>query len=251
MELSKILILEDEFINLMSLKLDVSNLGYDIVGTAMSVDEALEILEKEEVHIVLLDINVKGDKTGIWLANKINEDYGLPFIFITGYGNRDVIDQAVKTKPIAYIQKPYSPSELYSSLQIAKLKISNAGNLEQMEQTKASIPIKKEDLPDTIFQKNGDKVEKIIIADILYIISEKNYVKLIMKDREILIRGSLKDWLEKLEKYNSFIQVHRSYIINHSYINSLRKGFVYLDEYKIPISPKYKADLYDLLDIQY
>lgn len=245
---TKILILEDEFINAKSLEFDLQDLGYDVIGIAMDSDEAMAIINDNEIDIAILDIQVKGEKSGIWLAEQLGTKFNVPCIFITGFGNRDIIDLAVKTKPVAYIQKPYTKGELYSALQLAQYKLKEASSLEA-----TTSPVKAadndSDAPsvDNIFIKNGDRIEKIIIDKILYILSDRNYVKIVFNDKEILIRASLKEWIDKLSDNPNFMQVHRSFVINIKHIDTIKYNSILMYTHEIPISPKYKEDLYKKL----
>ena len=64
----RVLIVEDEFITMDMLRDYLEQSGYDVSGDAMRADEALDILERFDTDIVLLDINLKGEKDGIWIA---------------------------------------------------------------------------------------------------------------------------------------------------------------------------------------
>ena len=71
----RILIVEDEFVTLDLLRDYLEESGYEVSGDAMSADEAIKILEKGETDFAMLDINIKGDKNGIWVAEQIQKKY--------------------------------------------------------------------------------------------------------------------------------------------------------------------------------
>ena len=79
----RILIVEDEFVTLDLLRDYLEESGYEVSGDAMSAEEAITILEQGQTDFALLDINIKGYRDGIWLAEQINKKYQIPFIFIT------------------------------------------------------------------------------------------------------------------------------------------------------------------------
>jgi len=83
-------------------------------------------------------------------------------------------------------------------------------------------------------------IYKINIDDILYIKAEVDYVNVVTEEREILILDSLKHWNEKLQGY-SFIQIHRSYIININYIQKVYGNQVYITDTPLPIGKTYKT----------
>ncbi len=83
-------------------------------------------------------------------------------------------------------------------------------------------------------------IYKINIDDILYIKAEVDYVNVVTEEREILILDSLKHWNEKLQGF-SFIQIHRSYIININYIQKVYGNQVYITDTPLPIGKTYKT----------
>jgi DNA-binding response OmpR family regulator len=68
--------------------------------------------------MLLLDINLNDTKDGIDLAEKINELFQLPFIFLTANSDSATIERAKKVKPNAYLVKPFNKDELYAAIEI-------------------------------------------------------------------------------------------------------------------------------------
>lgn len=71
----RVLIVEDEFIIFDILCDELEEIGYEIVGGVMKVQEVLEILEQGDIDIVILDIYLKGSEFGIWLVKQICKCY--------------------------------------------------------------------------------------------------------------------------------------------------------------------------------
>src|SRR6187402_3834344 len=99
----RILVIEDELIIAEDMCNMLSNMGYGIVGNAMDYDEAIGFLEAEKPDLVLLDVNLGGKKDGIDLAEVINANYEVPFIFTTSYSDSVTLERAKKTNPINYL----------------------------------------------------------------------------------------------------------------------------------------------------
>lgn len=114
----KLLIVEDEFVIAHNLAQIVQNIGYGVMGTAKSAEEALKKIKSEKPDLVLLDINIIGDKDGVDLAKEINETYKIPFIYITSYADTTTINRMNSTKPLGYILKPFDERDLRVALQI-------------------------------------------------------------------------------------------------------------------------------------
>lgn len=101
----KILIVEDEFITALDLKFILKGIGYEVQFISGG-DEAIELAEKERPNLVLMDINIGGERDGISIAEKIYSNLKIPIIFMTGYNAEDMIERAESSKPVAILSKP-------------------------------------------------------------------------------------------------------------------------------------------------
>jgi CheY-like chemotaxis protein len=90
----KILIVEDELVIAEDLKDTLEDLGYEVVGIAISAREALAMIEEKSPDLALLDVQIKGGRDGIELAADINERYHLPFIMLTSHADLQTINRA-------------------------------------------------------------------------------------------------------------------------------------------------------------
>src|SRR6267142_4853630 len=94
----KILIVEDEFLEARSLSIILKKAGHSVLGIAKTVDQALYQMDKALPEIVLVDIILKGDKDGIYLAGLLDER-NIPFIFISANSNASTLESAIATRP--------------------------------------------------------------------------------------------------------------------------------------------------------
>ena len=115
----KVLIVEDQFVEANDLQLMLKKAGYQICGIVRSVDTAEEALRRETPGIVLLDIFLKGKRTGIDLARKLKED-NIPFIYLSANSNEEVLNAAKTTEPYGFIVKPFRERDLLVTLEIAQ-----------------------------------------------------------------------------------------------------------------------------------
>jgi DNA-binding NtrC family response regulator len=115
----KILIVEDELIVASDLRLTLEKAGYSICGIARSVYRAQEILKTVKPDIVLLDIYLKGDQTGIDLAKELNQNK-IPFVYLSANCNRQVLEAAQNTHPYGFLVKPFREKDLLVTLDIAR-----------------------------------------------------------------------------------------------------------------------------------
>jgi two-component SAPR family response regulator len=107
----RILIVEDEPLTAFDNENMLGDAGYEIVATVDDLDEALAVLEREEVHLILSDVRLRSDKTGIDLAHAAKQK-GVPTLFATGYLHEGASEIAV-----GCLMKPYSERQLCKAIE--------------------------------------------------------------------------------------------------------------------------------------
>lgn len=107
----RIIVVEDEAITALNLKMDLEDLGYEVLETIDNGPEAIDKSNELYPDLVLMDINLKGNMTGIEAANEISET-GIPIIFLTANTDDFTAFEALKTIPYGYLSKPYSVKDL-------------------------------------------------------------------------------------------------------------------------------------------
>ncbi len=96
----------------------VQEYGYHLCGVADNGPEALSLIKTTAPDIVFIDIVLKGSMDGVGLARHINKDFGIPFIYITGYSEDHLIEQVIHTSPAAFILKPFKGEEIRVAVEI-------------------------------------------------------------------------------------------------------------------------------------
>ena len=114
-----ILIVEDENIIALDIKRSLLNLGYDVVGTAASGEDAIIKAEQSHPDLVLMDIMLKGEMDGIETAEQMRRRFDIPLLFLTAYANDAVLERAKIIQPFGYILKPFRENELHTNIEIA------------------------------------------------------------------------------------------------------------------------------------
>ncbi len=107
----RILIVEDEPLTAFDNENLLGDAGYEIVGTVDDFDEAMELLEREKVDLVLSDVRLRSQQTGIDLARAAKKR-GIPTLFATGHAYPGAQDVAV-----GCLTKPYSDRQLKSAIE--------------------------------------------------------------------------------------------------------------------------------------
>lgn len=114
----KILIVEDQFIEAKSLNVILTNAGYFTCSIARSVAAALSIIEQEKPDLVLVDIFLQGEGTGIDLGRILNER-NMAFVYLSANSNRQILEEAKPTKPYGFMVKPFRAKDVLIMLDVA------------------------------------------------------------------------------------------------------------------------------------
>lgn len=113
------LIVEDEALIAEELRERLSRMGFVVIATVDSAEESFEIVTREHVDLVLMDIRLKGHKDGVHAARDIRRHVDIPIIFLTAHSDRITIERAKETEHDGFILKPFHRSELQSTIEVA------------------------------------------------------------------------------------------------------------------------------------
>ena len=243
-KLTEILIVEDEMIIAANISMQLSNLGYDVIGIIPRAEEVLNFIQQHQPDIILMDINLKGELDGIDIVHLIHKNYKIPIIYLTANADETHFQRAKATNPYAFISKPFKKLDLQRAIELTISRIESEINIEKSNAIDCEIPFV---LSDCIFVRSHDKMVKVCLNDILYIEAERNYCKIHCKDKSHLLVATLKDIEEKMA-FNNFLRIHRSFIVNLSHIDEIATSHVVIAKKAIPITADLKKEL--LLHIQ-
>ena len=123
----KIGIVEDEIVIAESLAATLSHLGYHVLEPVNNYIEAVSMLTKHKPDLLIIDIMLNDDRDGIDLAERINKEFHIPFIFLTANADTATVGRAKKTQPSSYLMKPFTKTSLYSSIEVAMCSSQSKG----------------------------------------------------------------------------------------------------------------------------
>ena len=227
------LIVEDEVLIAETIKYYLNEKGHHVVGVAISCDEAVENIKKHKPDIVILDVRLYGDKSGIEVAKFLQSSTtGIPYIIVFAQFGNKFIDQTVSAGASGYLNKPIKKEKLWSTVELAVGK--------KILNTEAD---------KYIDVKVSKGIQRIYLNKILYIKSDHVYVEIVCKDSKHYCRSSLTNIL-KMIKHSNFIRCHRSYIVNAGKIQKFSFNTVSVGHQIIPVSTKYKSSLIQFLQGQ-
>lgn len=120
----EILIVEDEPAIAEDLADIIESAGYKVSNIAYDYQEAVNSLAIKKPDLILLDINLNSEFTGLDLAKNIIARDQIPFLFITSYADQQTIQEVVELNPLAYLVKPYKDNDIITTLALAFAKLS-------------------------------------------------------------------------------------------------------------------------------
>jgi len=133
LEKKNILIVDDESVVAIELKLHLKSLGYNVTAVVSTSEETFRAIEKQLPDIILLDIMLQDNCDGIEIAQKIKAKYRIPVIFISAFSDNKTIERAKLAEPFGYIVKPFEEKELHSAIEVALHKHSIEKKLKENE----------------------------------------------------------------------------------------------------------------------
>jgi len=132
---NRILIVEDEFVTAASLSVVLNDFGFEVVGTVDNGEEAIFSAKELLPDLILMDIILNGEMTGIAAASTIKEKYDIPIIFLTGQSDDATVNAALESEPFGYIVKPFEEKNLKTSIKMALYKHAMDEKLRSSERT--------------------------------------------------------------------------------------------------------------------
>lgn len=219
----------------MSLEAMLLENEYEVSGSAAKAEIAWEELQKTPTDLILLDINLAGQKNGIWLAQQVRKQLNIPIIYLTAFGDQQTLKEVLDTKPNGYLMKPYQEPTLLTTINIT---LNNfLANQKEAISSESGIV-----LDDFIFIKDKFMRVKLEIKEIQFIKSEGNYLEIKLENKTHVVRSKLSEFV-KLLPSKIFLQSHQRYVVNLTKINSIGKDFFNINNTDIPISLKYKQSI--------
>jgi two-component system response regulator LytT len=247
MDKIKIGVVEDEVVIADNICEILTELGYEPTEPAVTYTEALLLIKEEEPDLMLLDINLAGKKDGIELAGTIREQYNMPIIFLTANTDSGTLERAKKVKPNAYLVKPFTKEELYTSIEICLSNFSGSTETGSKQATEAE-ETRNYVINDAIFIRDGYNFVKVLFQDIYYLQAEHVYIRMVAKNKSYLIRSSLRDYVSHFPT-GQFFRIGRSHVLNIQHIEKLDGSSVTVNGTELPLSKNSREELMQLLRI--
>lgn len=119
MKQTRVLIVEDESIIAFDIQDQLNSLGYEVIGSVGSGQEAIRVAEDTRPALILMDIMLKGDMDGVEAAEEIHSKVKCPVVFLSAYSDDDTLSRAQRSGPFGYLIKPFKRQDLHAAIQTA------------------------------------------------------------------------------------------------------------------------------------
>jgi len=205
-----------------------------LVGRCKNALEAIELLHRETVDLIFLDIQMPG-LDGIQFVQSLQHPPMI--IFVTAY--KEYAWDGFELAAVDYLLKPVSFERF--------LKACNKANELFRLQQKPASP---KELPDSFFVYVEYNQVKITIADIVYIEGMKDYVKIYVTTatKPVITKMSLKALEDKLLPYR-LVRIHKSYIVAANKVTAVKRDIICLGAIELPLSDSYRAAVETVLPL--
>jgi len=233
------LIVDDEPLAIKVIEAHVGKIpSLEVVATCSNAIEAFDVLMKQNIDLVFLDVEMPGI-TGMDLLKSLKK---APAVIITT-AHRDFAIDAYELDAIDYLLKPIAFDRFFKS--VSKYYQWHTSNSLEVKDAK---PTSKSSEP-YIYVRADRKVQKIPISEISFIESLKDYVKIHLANEVIITKEKISTLEEKLRD-SIFIRIHRSFLVSTDHIKAFTAETIEVGDKELPIGRTYKNAVLSFLGYQ-
>jgi len=191
--------------------------------------EAIEYLNSHPVDLIFLDLNMPKIKGFEFLKALPHQ----PKVIVTTAYKEHALE-GYELNIVDYLLKPFSFERFLKAINKAFINTSKTSSTIQHEN--------RNEKPDRIFLRSNNKHVQIFLDDILFVEASGNYVKIVLKEETISIRGNLLS-LNEFIPTDNLVQVHRSFMVAQKHIRSVEGNQILIDKYTVPIGKSFKIQV--------
>jgi len=239
------LIVDDEPLAIDVIKKHVERIPFlNLTGTTTSAFEAIEVINSGDIDLLFLDIQMP-ELTGLELLNSLRKP---PLVvFTTAY--QDYALESYELDAVDYLMKPIPFDRLLKAVNKAKIRsgFSNKISISKLQEKTVSNLAEKS--TDFIFVKTAYKTVKIMLQDVHYIESQKDYVVFNLKNEQISSQLSL-TYVESQLTSSNFIRIHRSFIVALDKISEVERNTLVVNGDRISVGANYRTKFKEVIGSQ-
>ncbi|RYY90533.1 MAG: response regulator transcription factor [Chitinophagaceae bacterium] len=229
----KCIIVDDNKMARMAMKQLVTQVrDLDLVAECEDAMEAYNIINKQPIDLIFLDIEMPG-MTGLELTKNLGNKSPL-IIFTTA--KTDYAVEAFELNVVDYLVKPIQPGRFLQAVERAT---------ETQASDKEEVKVEAQEF---VFVKDNGILKRINVEEILFLEAMGDYVKVHTPAKFHVLHATLKSIEEKLSP-QKFIRVHRSYIVSLSKIDFIQEGVISIGKASVPVADTYRTALNKRLNL--
>ena len=237
------LVVDDEPLAIDVIKKHVDRIPFlNVVGTTTSAFEAIEIINSGSIDLLFLDIQMP-ELTGLELLNSLRKP---PLVvFTTAY--QEYALESYELDAVDYLMKPIPFDRLLKAVNKAKTRLGSSKK--DIAQNIPKEMFLKMENKEFIFVKTAYKTVKLMLKDIHYIESQKDYVVFHLKSEKVSSQLSLTS-VESQLKGSNFLRIHRSFIIAVDKISEVERNTLVINGDRISVGANYRAKFKEIIGSQ-
>ncbi|MBA4850617.1 response regulator [Emticicia sp. BO119] len=237
-QILRIMIVEDDPLTQFTIEENLVKAGFIVCGKAHDYASAIQIMKKELPDMALIDIDFGGSQPdGIETAKELMRIKSIPFIYLTAFTEAETFKKAKKTNPLAYLHKPFRPSELTMQIELA---IHNfyQGNMVDIVS-----------MPDHIYIPDGqNKLVRINYKNMYYVNAHKVYTEFFLTQEEFQRIYPDKNYHAQIPNVfsvgfghllsflpDNFFKLSRSITINLDHLNKIESNQIFVGPHELPL----------------
>lgn len=203
-----------------------------LVESCQNAVEALNVLKTQPIDLMFLDIQMPG-LSGINFLKTLNHPPEV--IFTTAY--REYAVESYELKVLDYLLKPIPFDRFLSAIN----KIENKNTAPQPQ---------KGDSSDYLYLSVDKRMVRVILSEIVFIESQRDYIKIVTLEKEMLVHRNISFAEEKLPQ-EKFLRIHRSFMVNIDHIEAYNNSLINVGGREIPIGRNYKNEVSRILNTRH
>lgn len=205
----------------------------NLVGACENALKAMEVLREKPIDLLFLDIQMP-ELTGLNMLKVLQKK---PMVILTTAYSEYALE-SYELDVVDYLLKPITLERFLKAIE----------KVNQRKATRVPPPAENQPaVPPFVFIKDGTKLVKVMLDDILYVEGLKDYVTIHTRQQKIVSLQRLKALEEQLPS-NQFIRIHNSFIVAFKAIDAIHKGEVQVGTARLPISDSYKKSFKEWVD---
>lgn len=227
----KILVIEDDPIDLISIRAKIKALGYDEPFVSDHEADFSKLVQEVNPQLVISDIYYDNKPVGLAMVD-VCDELDIPLILVTADTRTETFNLANKSHKVTYMVKPFHHLTLQTCIDKVMLEENTVSPADG----------------DFCYVKDyTNKKVKLHYRDIFYIRSEGNFCNIQCQHVNYMIRMSLAHIITELDDH--FVQVHKSFVVNKAHVDSITNNHIIIIKQEIPIGRKYRNAVSELFPV--